>query len=280
MQTLLIRKPTHVPLLNALYKAGLCSLEPAVLLTTEDEHVAALIAKLGGETFYTGGGDTTVDVLLITPVEVVAAPVASPVVDEGNETQEGQDAGPDVPEKEEITYTDVATGQVHTVGAIRQMLRFKRVGIGQQFDHPKKGRLIAEEGADGKIQLVRMGVAKEVSRPEADGAEEVMAEKIPAVESPVLEDLRAIVRDAGQKALHHGRENGQKKSKNLAVVEGPTIYTNPLTQEEISYGAMRELLANRRVNPKERFFSNRHGWMEVRDFGRKLKLVRVEREGV
>lgn len=58
--------------------------------------------------------------------------------------------------------------------------------------------------------------------------------------------------------------------------EDPTIYTNPLTGEVISLGSMRQLLRFKRLNPKERFVSNKKGLMEVRDFGGKYKLVPVE----
>lgn len=62
----------------------------------------------------------------------------------------------------------------------------------------------------------------------------------------------------------------------LAVRTGSTIYTNPLTGEHITYGQMRALLADRRLVPRERFVSSRGDLMEVRDFGKKLKLVRVQ----
>lgn len=60
-----------------------------------------------------------------------------------------------------------------------------------------------------------------------------------------------------------------------AAATGITIYTNPLTGEHIPYGQMRALLADRRLVPKERFISNRHGLMEVREYGDRLILVRV-----
>lgn len=100
----------------------------------------------------------------------------------------------------------------------------------------------------------------------------------PSATTPELaRDLAAIVREAGQKAVAGVRMPKETMDMNgLTMAPNGTVYTDPLTKRQISYGEMRELLANRQVNPKERFISNRHGLMEVRDFGKKLKLVKVE----
>lgn len=65
-------------------------------------------------------------------------------------------------------------------------------------------------------------------------------------------------------------EDGEKGT------ETPTFFTNPLTGEIITLGSMRQLLRFKRLNPKERFISNKKGLMEVRDFGGKYKLSVVE----
>lgn len=98
------------------------------------------------------------------------------------------------------------------------------------------------------------------------------------ITSTLASDLQKIVAEAGQKSLNGRAHSAVVDVDAGTVVEGPTIYTDPLTGNTISYGDMRERLLSRQVNAKERFISNRQGLMEVYDKGpgKKLILVKVE----
>lgn len=106
----------------------------------------------------------------------------------------------------------------------------------------------------------------------------------PPIPPSLAQDLRTIVREAGMKAVggkrmpKAARPGGATPKAANGAEPSPngTVYTNPLTGAVITYGEMRVLLADRRVNPREQYVSNRHGLMEVYDKGQKLILVKVE----
>lgn len=199
-------------LLAGLEEAGLVTLADAILVQTEDEMVAPLLARYG---------------------QRLDAPVMAPVPSVSVETPAKKKPGP----------------KPRTVPA----------------------PVAAPVAAVGTVPL-----------PAAMPTPVEVHPLTPTPDAPLpptlARDLRAIVREAGRRAVEGKRmpKEPVKDAHGFAVAPNGTIYTNPLTQKEISYGEMRELLASRRVNPKERYVSNRHGLMEVRDFGKKLKLVKVE----
>lgn len=92
------------------------------------------------------------------------------------------------------------------------------------------------------------------------------------IDTKLEQDIAEIVRTAGQKKA--SSQPPPEPSKTPIV--GPTLYTNPRTNETITFGEMRTLLQNRRVVANEEFISNRHGRVRVIDRGNKLTLARVE----
>ncbi|NUM44836.1 MAG: hypothetical protein HUU38_09010 [Anaerolineales bacterium] len=153
MPTILLPLPTEnspiLSLLAALDENGFAELTDAIILTTDSPHVVTLLAAYGRilpdennkSTNHTGGGKTTM------PPEPTPDPLAIPLVHVKKARPDPEGEG------EEITYTNVATGEVHTVGAIRQMLRFGRVESGQEFYHSKKGLMVARVGPGYKMKL-------------------------------------------------------------------------------------------------------------------------------
>lgn len=155
-----IEPVTH--LVAALADAELLTVRPANLITTDDPHVAALLERyaqlvpehspstvLTSPDMLIARASALPPVLLEhphqpAPIPPVRVKKAVPVSENGNT----EDA-----EAEEITYTNVATGEVHTAGAIRQMLRFGRIESGQEFYHSKKGLMVARVGPGYKMKL-------------------------------------------------------------------------------------------------------------------------------
>lgn len=145
-------------LLDGLQATGHITIRRANLITTYSPAVVALLAEYG-------------EILGDIPLSPEPAPEPAPHPQPGPPPADYQYAGnthqiihenytanppADPDPNSEITYTDIATGQVYTVGTIRQMLRYGKIHTGQQFYHSQKGLMSARVGPGYKMKLYVM----------------------------------------------------------------------------------------------------------------------------
>lgn len=255
-------------LLEGLRGAGLLQMSICILVTTEDAQVAELAGRFGRRLDDGRRLDATPGVETVRPVDVVPDVVPEKKSRKGIGGRKKQKAPDERPQTKtvdgQVMFTDPATGQEVSWGSIRQGIRFGKYVLGKHFTNSQGETVVLRQGKKGQTTLVKLGVAEPPPTPQP-------VEPIPAA---LAQDLRAIVQEAGRKAINGDRgRNGGEAHGDLPAVEGATVYTSLVTGEKIPNGEMQTLLRTRRVNAKERFISNRHGLMEVYDKGPGKKLV-------